>query len=126
MIKQDSRYTETHEWAKKDGDVITTGLSAHAVEQLGDIVFVELPEEGAELVKGESLGTIESVKAASDIYAPVSGKVLEVNTAATENYDLFKEDPYEKAWLLKVQFYDEEEYEALMDAKQYENFINEE
>lgn len=98
----DLLFTDSHEFVRLDGDVATIGVSAFAVDQLGDIVFLELPEVGATLTRGDSFGTVESVKAVSDLYAPLDGEVLERNEAALEAPELLNEDPYERGWLLKV------------------------
>lgn len=125
MIPRDLRFLSTHEWAKLDEDqgVVTVGLSDFAVEQLGDIVFLELPQTGAAVKKGNAFGAIESVKAASDMYAPVSGKVVEANESLSDNLELFKSDPYGEAWMIKIKVADKEEIEALMDAAGYEAHI---
>jgi glycine cleavage system H protein len=98
----DLLFTDSHEFVRLDGGVATIGVSAFAVDQLGDIVFLELPEVGATLTRGDSFGTVESVKAVSDLYAPLDGEVLERNEAALEAPELLNEDPYERGWLLKV------------------------
>ena len=98
----DLLFTDSHEFVRLDGGVATIGVSAFAVDQLGDIVFLELPEVGATLTRGDSFGTVESVKAVSDLYAPLVGEVLERNEAALEAPELLNEDPYERGWLLKV------------------------
>ncbi len=98
----DLLFTDSHEFVRLDGDVATIGVSAFAVDQLGDIVFLELPEVGTALTRGDSFGTVESVKAVSDLYAPLDGEVLERNEAALESPELLNEDPYERGWLLKV------------------------
>ena len=114
MVPKELRCLETHEWARleKDSGIITVGLSDYAVEQLGDIVFLELPGVGSKVVKGSEFCTIESVKAASDLYAPVSGEIAEVNESATENLELFKDDPYGQAWIVKIKAYDLAELET--------------
>ncbi len=114
------RYTQTHEWAFRESGKVTVGLTAHAIEQLGDIVFLELPKVGAAVKQGAAFGVIESVKAASDIYAPVSGKVVEVNEALPGALDLFKSDPYGKAWLIRVEPSAAGEYDALLSAADYD------
>jgi len=121
MIPKELRYLETHEWAKKETDnTITVGITDFAIEQLGDIVYVELPKPGDKAEKGVSLGMIESVKTASDFYAPVTGDIIEVNEAVNENYEIFKTDPYGEAWLVKIKPDSIDELDTLMDAKQYE------
>jgi len=122
MIPKELRYIKTHEWAdlKKDSDIITVGLSDYAVEQLGDIVFLELRAVGDKVTKESEFCTIESVKAASDLYAPVSGEIAEVNENLTENLELFKAEPYGQAWIVKIKVRDTDEFESLMNAEDYE------
>ena len=117
------RYTEEHEWLKQDGEEVIVGISEHAAEQLGDLVFVELPEEGITVVKGEGVVTIESVKAASDITAPLDGQITEVNTAIVENPALVNEDPMENGWFFKMTLADPSELEGLMDEEAYRAYI---
>jgi glycine cleavage system H protein len=116
------RYSEDHEWVELDGDVATVGISSYAIEQLGDITFVELLELDAELNAGDSGAFIESVKAASDIYTPISGTVTEVNEELADKPELLNEDP-SKNWILKLKINDKAEYEALMDENTYQDFI---
>ena len=122
MIPKELEYLETHEWAgqQEDSDIITVGLTDYAIEQLGDIVFLELPEVGNKVVKESEFCTIESVKAASDLYAPVSGEIAEVNEGLTENLELFKTDPYGQAWIVKIKADDLAELESLLSAEDYE------
>ena len=124
MVDADARYLQSHEWAKKqDGGVFTVGLTAYAIEQLGDIVYLELPEVGKELTAGEPFGIIESVKAASDMYAPLSGKVVEVNEPMPDNPDMLKADVYNAGWMIKVEASDAGQFEGLMDADAYRKFL---
>jgi glycine cleavage system H protein len=123
MDPKNCRYTQTHEWASRDGKTVTVGLTAHAIEQLGDIVFLELPKVGTVVKQGAAFGVIESVKAASDIYAPISGKVAEVNEPLTGALDQFKSDPYGKAWLIRIEPSAVGEYDSLMSAGDYEKSI---
>lgn len=124
MIDPEARYLRTHEWAKEEDDgVFLIGLSSYAVEQLGDIVYMELPEEGDTVEQGGTFGVVESVKAASDLYAPLGGEILEVNQAVADNPDLLKEDPYEEGWLIKIKATNPSEFEDLMDAKEYKRFL---
>lgn len=127
MIPTEARCLESHEWVilGPDTGAATIGLSDFAVEQLGDIVFLELPAEGDKVQKGQSFGTIESVKAASDLYSPLSGEVLQVNQQLPDNLELFKTDPYGQAWMIKVKPADEKEFETLMDARQYQQYLKE-
>ena len=119
-----SRYfTEDHEWVELDGEIATVGISEYAQSQLGDIVFVEVPEEGKQLTKGDEAAVVESVKAASDVYAPVSGVVIEGNPALEDNPALVNEDPEEEGWFFKMKLSDPEELESLMDETKYEAFV---
>lgn len=117
------KYTEEHEWLLVDGDVVTVGITAHAAEQLGDIVFVELPEEGAEVTKDDEAVVIESVKAASDILAPLDGEVIEVNSALTEDPGKVNEDPEGGGWFFKLRVSDMSPMEDYMDEAAYKDFI---
>ena len=124
MIDKQARYLESHEWAKKiDESTVTAGLSEHAIEQLGDIVYIEMPAVGTEVTKGQSYGIIESVKAAADLYAPVSGKVIEANSEIVDNPDILKTDAYEKGWFIKIELSDPQQLDTLMDAVAYEEFL---
>jgi len=125
MVPEDVRCLESHEWARREegGQMVTVGITDYAVEHLGDIVFLELPRVGAAVKKGSSFGTIESVKAASDLYAPVSGKVAAVNSVLIDHPDLFKSDTYGQAWLVKIEAFDRQEYDSLMDARKYQQYV---
>jgi glycine cleavage system H protein len=124
MIDADARYLPSHEWAKQvEGNVYAVGLSAYAIEQLGDIVYMELPEEGAEFKKEEPFGVVESVKSASDMYAPISGKIVAANNDAIDNPDMLKNDAYEDGWLIKIEASDASEFDALMDEAAYRKFL---
>lgn len=125
-IPQDLRFTKTHEWARIDGDTATVGTSDYAQSELGDITYLELPEAGTQVTQGEPMGVIESVKAASDIYSPVSGEVVESNQEVVDSPDLVNSSPYERAWLLKVRLSDPSQVDNLMDAAAYEKFVEEE
>lgn len=119
-IPAELRYAESHEWAELlDDGLIRVGISDHAQEQLGDLVFVELPEEGAEVSKGEACAVVESVKAASDIYAPISGEVVKINETLVDTPELLNGDPYGDGWLFMVKPSDEDEIGELMDAEAY-------
>jgi len=128
MIPKELRYNETHEWAKFDpqNNLVTVGLSDFAVEQLGDIVFLELPQVGTEIKFGNSFGVIESVKAAADLYSPVTGSVTEVNDTLPDNLELLQKDPYGQGWLVKIRIKSAEELKMLMDAAAYGKHIAEE
>jgi glycine cleavage system H protein len=119
-------YAETHEWIKIDGDTATVGITNHAQEQLGDVVFVELPEVDTKYEAGQEVSVVESVKAASDIYTPVTGTITEVNTALEDSPELVNEEPFKNGWLYKIQINDATQMQSLMSAKQYQNQINEE
>lgn len=116
-------FTEDHEWVDVDGDVGTVGISDYAQSQLGDIVFVEVPEEGRALTKGDEAATVESVKAASDVYTPVSGTVIEGNGALGDNPALVNEDADGEGWFFKMTLSDPSELEGLMDEAKYEAFV---
>ncbi|MBN2260549.1 MAG: glycine cleavage system protein GcvH [Clostridiales bacterium] len=118
-------YTEEHEWVKVEGEKAYVGITDFASHQLGDIVFVELPEVDAELAKGDTFGVIESVKAASDSYMPVSGTVVEINEALEDEPELLNADAFEN-WMIAVELKDESELEELMNASEYEEFCNKE
>lgn len=119
-----SRYfTEDHEWIELDGDVGTVGITHYAQEQLGDIVFADVPDEGKELTKGDEAAVVESVKAASDIYAPVSGTVIEGNAALADNPALINEDPEGDGWFFKLTLTDTGELDGMMDEAAYEAFV---
>ena len=117
------RFTEEHEWLKQDGDEVVVGITEHATEQLGDLVFVELPAEGRTVAKGEEIVTIESVKAASDIAAPLDGQITEVNAAIVENPALVNEDPMEDGWFFKMTLENPSEFDGLMDEEAYREYI---
>ena len=117
------RYSEEHEWIRVEGDVGTIGISDYAQQQLGDVVFVELPEIGRKVAKGGEAAIVESVKAASEVYAPVSGEVSEVNTALPDNPALVNEDAGGKGWFVKIRISDKGELAKLMDEAAYQKFI---
>ena len=121
------RYSREHEWVMvEEDDLATIGITDYAQEQLGDVVFVELPEPDTQLTKDEPFGVVESVKAVSDIYAPVSGIVKEINTELPNTPETLNEDPYGDAWLVQVEMSDLEELDDLMTAEEYEQFVEEE
>ena len=117
------RYTGEHEWVRVEGDVATVGITDYAQHELGDVVYVEMPKPGAKLNAGQSFGTVESVKAVSDIYAPVSGVVTEVNAALASAPETINKDPHGAAWLIKLKLSDPSEVAKLMDAAAYEAFV---
>jgi glycine cleavage system H protein len=125
MYPSDYRYTQEHEWIKVSGDVGTVGITDYAQHELGDVVFAELPATGTKLEAGKSFGTVESVKAVSEIYAPVSGEVIEVNTALANAPELLNSDPHGAAWLIKVKLTNPAEVSKLMDAAAYQAFVSE-
>lgn len=122
-IAKELKYAETHEWVKVEGDVAVVGISDHAQSELGDIVFVEVPEVGDDAAKGESCGTIEAVKTVSDLNAPVSGEVVEVNEALEDEPTLINKDAFGEGWIMKIKMSDPSELDALMDADAYEEFL---
>jgi glycine cleavage system H protein len=115
----DRRYLESHEWVRVDGDTATIGISDFAQDELGDVVFVELPEAGTELAREEQFGVIESIKAVSDLYAPVSGTVTAVNEALDQQPELVNESPYDDGWMLELELGDAAEADALLTAEDY-------
>jgi|SRR5690606_8898047 glycine cleavage system H protein len=117
------RFTEDHEYIRVDGDIGTVGITNHAQEQLGDVVFVEVPEVGRTVNQKEAIAVVESVKAASDIFAPVSGEVVEANTELASNPALVNEDPEGKAWFFKLRITDKSQLDGLMDRAAYEEFV---
>jgi len=121
-----ARYAESHEYARQEGDIVVVGISDHAQAELGDIVFVELPQVGKIIGKGQTFGTVESVKAASDLYMPVSGKVVEINANLQTDPALVNKEPYGGGWMLKIQPSDTKEMGQLLDAKSYGKTIGEE
>ena len=118
------KYTEDHEWLRVDGDVVVVGITEHASTQLGDVVFVELPETETQVAKGDEICVIESVKAASDIVAPVDGEIVEVNDALADNPGLVNEDPIGEAWFFKMKVEDMSQLNALMDEDAYNDMID--
>jgi glycine cleavage system H protein len=119
----DLRYTKEHEWVRVDGDTGVVGISDYAQDQLGDIVYLDLPAAGASMTKLGKMGEIESVKAVSELYSPVSGEVLEVNTEAVDSPELVNSEPYGRGWLIKVRLADASELAELMDATKYDEFV---
>lgn len=123
-ILDDLRYADSHEWVKMDGDIATVGITDYAQHALGDIVYVDMPEEGNEVVKGEEFGAVESVKAASDLISPVSGEVVEINEDLDDEPALLNKDPYTN-WIMKVKISDASEIEDLLDAAAYAKICEE-
>ena len=125
-LPQGLSYVESHEWIRNEGDgIVTIGVTDFAQEQLGDVVFVELPDVGAELVSADEFGVIESVKAASDLFAPVSGEVIAINELLADDPELVNTDPYGDAWLLQILLSHPEELEHLLDADAYSQLCEE-
>jgi glycine cleavage system H protein len=122
---RDLRYTKSHEWVRIDGDIATFGLTDHAQSELGDITYLELPEVGDSTTQAEPFGVVESVKAASDIYAPLDGEVVEVNASAVDAPDVVNKSPYEDAWLIKVKIANPSQADVLMDPATYDEFEKE-
>jgi glycine cleavage system H protein len=120
----DIRYTKDHEWVRVDGQVATVGISEHAQQQLGDVVFVELPEVGREVARGAAMAVVESVKAASDVYAPISGKVVEANEALSADPSLVNGDAEGAGWFCKLEIARPAELDGLMDAGAYRAFVD--
>jgi glycine cleavage system H protein len=125
MYPSDYRYTKDHEWLKVDGSVGTVGITDYAQAELGDVVFVELPKVGAQTKAGQPFGTVESVKAVSEIFSPVSGEVVETNAALADSPEKINQDPHGAAWLVKVRLADPKEISGLMDAAAYQAYIAE-
>jgi glycine cleavage system H protein len=123
MYPVDYRYTKEHEWIKVEGAVGTIGITDYAQQELGDVVFVEMPKPGTKITAGQSFGTIESVKAVSEIFSPVSGEVIEANPALVDAPEKINQEPHGAAWLVKVRLADPKEASALMDAAAYESYI---
>ena len=125
-VKEDLYYSEDHEWVREEEECLVIGVTDFAQEELGDIVFVELPEVDEEFDKGDSFGVLESVKAVSDTFIPVSGRVIEVNDNLLDNPELINDDPYGDGWLIKVDPADDSELDELLSAEEYAEFIEEE
>lgn len=124
-VPNELKYSKEHEWVKVEGNVATIGITEYAQSELGDIVFVELPETDDEINEGDTFGSVESVKTVSELYAPISGKVVEVNEELEDSPEFVNESPYEKAWMVKVEISDESQIEALLTAEKYSEMIGE-
>jgi glycine cleavage system H protein len=120
------RYTKEHEWIRDEGGTATVGVTDYAQEKLGDVVFVEMPETGVSIQKGDAFGVVESVKAASDVYCPVGGEVIEINHALEEHPEFVNQSPYGDGWIIKVKVTDSSAMNDLMDAGQYQAFVEQE
>ncbi|HEX9577912.1 MAG TPA: glycine cleavage system protein GcvH [Myxococcales bacterium] len=120
---QSLKYTKEHEWARVNGNTATVGITAYAKDQLGDVVYLELPEVGASVKKSEPFGVVESTKAVSELFAPVSGKVTKVNKALVDSPESINDDPHEKGWMIEIEMSSPQEAAGLLDAKQYEELV---
>ena len=123
MYPDNLRYTKDHEWILVEGDTATVGITDHAQEELGDIVYVDLPKAGARIEQSKSLGSVESVKAVSDIYSPASGEVTEVNAALADAPEKLNEEPYGAGWLVKMKLSDPQQVASLMTAAEYQTYV---
>lgn len=123
MVPDDRKYTQEHEWIQIDGDTATVGVTDYAANELGDIVFVELPQPGDEFSQGDTVGTIESVKAVADLYLPVSGEIIAINDAVVDSPELVNSSPLDDGWLVKVKLGDTAELDTLLDAAAYQELI---
>lgn len=126
MYPKDLKYTKEHEWVKLEGNKVTIGITFHAQEAMGDVVFVELPEVGDEFGADEAFGSIESVKAVSDVYTPIAGKVVAINEALLDSPELVNNEPYGQGWMVQLEVDDLSALEGLMSAEEYEDFLKEE
>jgi len=122
-VRDDLKYTKEHEWIKIKGDIAVVGITDHAQAELTDIVFVELPEAGKEVKKGEELCVVESVKSVSEIYAPLSGKIVKVNSKLDDSPEIINESPYDDGWLVELEIKDKSEVDSLIDAETYKKTI---
>jgi len=122
-IRDDLKYTKEHEWVRLEGDKATMGITDYAQKELGDVVFVELPEVGGEVEQMKSFGTIEAVKAVSDIFSPVSGKILEVNTKLSSQSNLINSDPYGEGWIIQIMIKNPKELDALLSPADYRKLV---
>ena len=126
QVVEELKYTNDHEWAHEEGEVLVIGITDYAQDSLGEIVYIELPSEGDEITKGDPFGAVESTKAVSDLYAPVSGDVVEVNEALLDAPETINSDPYGEGWMIKVKVYDPGELGDLMDFEGYTDFLEKE
>ena len=124
-VPNEFKYSKEHEWFKVEGNVATIGITEYAQNELGDIVFVELPEVDDDITEGETFGSVESVKTVSELYAPVTGKVVESNEELEDSPEFVNESPYDKAWMVKVELSDESQLDELLSAEQYSEMIGE-
>ncbi len=126
MVPSNLKYTEDHEWVRVEKDRVVVGITEYAQEELGDVVYVDLPAVGEKVKAKETIASIESVKAVSDIFAPISGEVLEVNDDLQHSPELVNQDPYEKGWIAEIEVTDADELEKLLSAEEYQKLIGEE
>ncbi|BGE82969.1 glycine cleavage system protein H [Staphylococcus petrasii] len=124
-VPSELKYSKEHEWVKVEGNTVTIGITEYAQGELGDIVFVELPDVDDEINEGDTFGSVESVKTVSELYAPVSGKIVETNEELEDSPEFVNESPYEKAWMVKVELSDESQLDELLSADQYSEMIGE-
>tara|TARA_B100000900_G_scaffold397142_1_gene397186 strand:- start:546 stop:923 length:378 start_codon:yes stop_codon:yes gene_type:complete len=122
-LPKDIKYTEDHEWAKLEGDILTIGITDFAQSELGDIIFVEFPDLDEEVQPKDSIGTLEAVKTVADIYSPVKGKIIEINDNLEDNPELINDSPYDSGWIIKLEIDDKEEYNNLLNDNEYEKLI---
>ncbi len=122
-IPAELTYTKEHEWARIDGEIAVVGITDYAQGELGDIVYVDLPDVGTQISMGDSFGTIEAVKAVSDLFAPLSGEVIAVNDSLNDAPEKINQDPYNEGWMIRIKISSESEKEELLDSQQYENLI---
>ena len=126
MYPKNLKYSQTHEWVRVDKDAVTIGITDFAAKQLTDLAYLELPSIGEKVVKGSSFGVVETAKAVSDLYSPISGKTIKVNDNLSKEPDIVTEDPYGEGWMLKVEIEDLSELDALMDSEEYEQLVKKE
>ncbi|MFC2026241.1 glycine cleavage system protein GcvH [Chloroflexota bacterium] len=124
-VDPNARYSESHEWVRKEGDSFAYGITDHAQDQLSDLVYLEPPEIGESFEKGDTIGVVESVKAASDLYLPMGGEITEINEALVDAPEVMNSDPYSEGWIVKFAASDPAEYDRLMDVTAYEEFVEE-
>lgn len=122
-LDPNARYVESHEWVRQEGDLFVSGITDHAQEELSDVVYVELPEVGATFAKDETFGVVESVKAASDLYMPIGGEIVEVNETLEDSPEVVNEDPYGAGWMIKVKPSDPSEWDQLLSPEEYEQSV---
>jgi glycine cleavage system H protein len=123
-LDPNAKYQESHEWARREGDLIVSGITDHAQDSLSDVVYVELPDVGSTLNKGEAFGVVESVKAASDLYMPVSGEIVEINEALVDTPETINTDPYGAGWMIKIKPSNPSEWDSLLSGAEYEQGLN--